>query len=297
MNRRQFLLTSFASGTGLLVPQLVNSAVNQPGRLPLIVHTVVLRPHLNNCDGESGLSVEKSNGLNYLAHKGSVFGIGDRLNIELISVDMGHHLLGLYVNGNEVCQFRSWIVGGMIERGEPLAAIITDSSQDQAFRIDILLNRPLKLGERLPLLDPVAEKYCRSAQMVRPGNNDYESPNGEWNPVRALPWHLYHPAKYAAKPKFRVHGYPCYVEDMTITNGLVPMNPRSRNVWHPTPWNDLRPAVPILTQNGADLAYVTPRFDHSVEQLLLRGENVEAKMIKLGKYMPREIMVNLSLVC
>ena len=83
---------------------------------------------------------------------------------------MGHHLIGLYVNGNKVHQFRSSIVGGMIERGEPLIAIITDSSQDQAFRIDILLNRPLKSGERLPLLDPVSEIFGKSAQMVRPGN-------------------------------------------------------------------------------------------------------------------------------
>ena len=76
MNRRQFLFTSFASGTGLLVPHLVNAAVKQPGRLPLIIHTVVLRPHPDNWDDGSGLSVEKSNGQDYLTHKGSVFGIG-----------------------------------------------------------------------------------------------------------------------------------------------------------------------------------------------------------------------------
>ncbi len=40
MNRRQFLLSSFASGTGLVIPQLVSAAVNKPSRLPLIIHTV-----------------------------------------------------------------------------------------------------------------------------------------------------------------------------------------------------------------------------------------------------------------
>jgi len=230
-------------------------------------------------------------------HQGIVFAIGDQLGIEHICVDMGHHLIGLSVNGNGIRQFRSWIVGGMIERGEPLTAIITDSSQqDLAFRVDIVLNRPLISGERIPLIDPVSKSSGKSAQIAKSGNNSYESTNGEWNPVRALPWYRYRPALFSAKPTCRVHVFPCYVEDTTITSGLMPINPRRRNVWHPTPWNDLRPAVPILTQNGADFAYMTPGIDHSVEQLLLRGENVEAKMITPG-YLPRGILVNLSLVC
>jgi hypothetical protein len=296
MNRRQFLLTSFASGTGLVMPQLVSSAVKKSIRPPLIVHTVVFHPHLKHLETGNILSMEESNENQFLKHPGTVFGFGDRLNIKLISVDMGHHLIGLYVNGQEVRQFRSWIVGGMIERGEPLAATITDKSKDGAFRIDIILNRPLKPGERLPLIDPVSEKLGKSAQMVRPGNNEYIPPNGEWNPVRALPWYKYRPSQYTKKPKLSKSGFRYYVEDRTITNDLVPINPRRRKVWHPTPWNDLRPAVPILTQNGADLAYITPGIDHSVEQLLLRGEKIEAKIVQPGKYLPREVLVNLSLV-
>jgi hypothetical protein len=301
MNRRQFLFTSFASGTGLVMPNVVTAAVKKytrpRPRPPLIVHTVVIRPHSNHFDTGAILKVKKSKGKHDLIHQGTALGIGDLLSIRLISVDMGHHLIGLYVGDNEIRQFRSWIVGGMLERGEPLTATITDKSKDSAFRIDIILNRPLKPGERLPLIDPVSEKLGKSAQMVRRGNNEYRLPNGEWNPVHALPWYKYCPSQYTKKPKLSKNGFRYYLEDLTITNDLVPINPRRRNVWHPTPWNDLRPAVPILTQNGADLAYITPGFDHSVEQLLLRGENVEAKMIKPGKYLPREIMVNFSLVC
>jgi hypothetical protein len=296
MNRRQFLLTSFASGTGLVMPQLVCSAVKKPIRPPLIVHTVVFHPHLNHLETGNIVSMEESNENQFLKHSGIVFGVGDRLSIKLISVDMGHHLIGLYVNGKEVRQFRSWIVGGMIERGEPLAATITDKSEDGAFRIDIILNRPVAKGERIQLLDPVTEKSGISAQMARPGNNEYIPPNGEWNPVRALPWYKYRPSQYTKKPKLSKSGFRYYVEDLTITNDLVPINSRRRNVWHPTPWNDLRPAVPIMTQNGADLAYMTPGFDHSVEQLMLRGEKIEAKIVQPGKYLPREVLVSLSLV-
>ena len=296
MNRRQFLLTSFASGTGLLMPQLGSSAVKKPNRPPLIIHTVVFRHLPSHLEDENILSLKQSNENQFLKHPRIVYGVGDRLNIKLISVDMGHHLIGLYVNSNEVRQFRSWIVGGMIERGEPLAATITDSSEDGAFRIDIILNRPVAKGERIPLLDPVTEKSGISAQMARPGNNEYIPPNGEWNQVRALPWYKYRPSQYTKKPKLSKSGFRYYVEDLTITNDLVPINPRRSNVWHPTPWNDLRPAVPILTQNGADLAYITPGFDHSVEQLLLRGEKIEAKIVQPGKYLPREVLVNLSVV-
>ena len=298
MNRRQFLFTSFASGTGLVMPNLVTAAVKNYNatRTQLIVHTVVIRPHSNHFDTGVVLKVKKSNGRHYLIHQGTALGIGDLLSIRLISVDMGHHLIGLYVGDNEIRQFRSWIVGGMLERGEPLIATITDTSKDDAFRIDIILNRPVAQGERIPLLDPVTEKSGISAQIARPGNNEYIPPNGEWNPVRALPWYKYRPSQYSKKPKLSKSGLRYYVEDLTITNDLVPINPHRRNVWHPTPWNDLRPAVPILTQNGADLAYMTPGFDHSVEQLLLRGEHVEAKIVRPGKYLPREMLVNLSLV-
>jgi hypothetical protein len=297
MNRRQFLFTSFVSGTGLMMPNVVTPAVKNytRPRTPLIVHTVVIRPRSNHFDTGVFLKVKKSNGKNYLIHQGTALGMGDLLNIRLISVDMGHHLIGLYEGDNEIRQFRSWIVGGMIERGEPLIAAITDTDKDNAFRIDIFLNRLVKHGDRIPLLDPVTEKYGISAQMAKNTNDKYRSVSGEWNPVRALPWHHFHTVHFS-KPKKTEYGYVYMVDQEEIENGFVAINKRRKNIWHPTPWNDLRPAATILTQYGSDFAYLPFGLEHNVEQLLLRGEKIEAKIVRPGKSLPREVLVSLSLV-
>ena len=94
MNRRQFLFTSFASGTGLLRPNVVTATVKNHThpRTPLFVHTVVIRPHSNHIDTGVILKVKKSNGKYYLIHQRTALGIGDLLSIRLISVDMGHHI-------------------------------------------------------------------------------------------------------------------------------------------------------------------------------------------------------------
>ena len=240
MNRRQFLFTSFASGTGLVMPNLVTAAVKNYNatRTQLIVHTVVIRPHSNHFDTGVVLKVKKSNGRHYLIHQGTALGIGDLLSIRLISVDMGHHLIGLYVGDNEIRQFRSWIVGGMLERGEPLIATITDASKDDVFRIDIILNRPVMHGERIPLLDPVTEKSGISAQMAKISNNNYRSVSGEWNPVHALPWYYFSRVQFS-KPKKTEYGYAYMIDQEEIENGLVIINKRRKKLWHPTPWNDL----------------------------------------------------------
>ena len=297
MNRRQFLFTSFVSGTGLMMPNVVTPAVKNytRPRTPLIVHTVVIRPRSNHFDTGVFLKVKKSNGKNYLIHQGTALGMGDLLNIRLISVDMGHHLIGLYVGDNEIRQFRSWIVGGMLERGEPLIATITDTSKDDAFRVDIILNRPVTQGERIPLLDPVTEKFGISAQMAKISNNNYRSVSGEWNPVRALPWHYFSRVQFS-KPKKIEYGYVYMIDQEEIERGLKAIKPRRKKLWHPTPWNDLRPAAPILTQHGRDFAYLPIGLEHNVEQFLLRGEKIEAKIVRPGKYLPREVLVNLSLV-
>ena len=109
MNRRQFLFTSFVSGSGLVIPNFVTAAFkNYTGpRTQLIVHTVVFRPRSNHFDTRIILKEKKPNGKHYLIHKRTALGIGDLLSIRLISVDMGHHLIGLYVNDDEIRQFLS----------------------------------------------------------------------------------------------------------------------------------------------------------------------------------------------
>ncbi len=71
MNRRQFLFTSFASVSSLVIPNFVTAAFkNHSGpRIPLIVHTVVIRPHSNHFDTEVILKEKKSNGKHYLIHQ------------------------------------------------------------------------------------------------------------------------------------------------------------------------------------------------------------------------------------
>jgi hypothetical protein len=86
------------------------------------------------------------------------------------------------------------------------------------------------------------------------------------------------------------------IDQEEIEKGLKAIKPRRIKIWHPTPWNDLRPAAPILTQYGSDFAYLPFGLEHNVEQLLLRGEKVEAKIVRPGKNLPCEVLVNLSVV-
>jgi hypothetical protein len=79
MNRRQFLFSSIASGTGLLMPNVVMATVKNYTlpRTPLIVHTVVIRPHSNHFNTGVILKVKKSKGRHYLIHQGTALEIGD----------------------------------------------------------------------------------------------------------------------------------------------------------------------------------------------------------------------------
>jgi len=131
--------------------------------------------------------------------------------------------------------------------------------------------------------------------MAKNTNHKYRPISGEWNPVRALPWHYFSRVHFY-QPKKTKYGYVYMIDQEEIENGLKTIKPRHKKLWHPTPWNDLRPAAPILTQHDRDFAYLPIGLEHNVEQLLLRGEKVEAKIVRPGKYLPREVLVNFSLV-
>lgn len=294
MNRRQFLFSTLATGASLIAPNFAIATPTYSEREPLILHTETIRPYERLRDPDNVHRTLYPDDKPRLIDHGVELSIGDELEVRLITVDMGHHLLSVFRGNLEISRFRSWIVGSLMERGEPVTAYVTNSVGDELFRIDIVLNRSIHEGERIPLLDPVRERFGISAQLASPENAHRGLPIG-WHRVLGRPDHLY----FIKKPS---NSTPLVTSDgendkpIQLPSGLYPIKAKRKKIFNPSPWADLNTAVPVLTLNECDYAYLPWTLSQQLPQLLLRGECIEATIVGTGKSFPGEILLNLSLI-
>ncbi|MCB1772991.1 MAG: hypothetical protein KDI88_05205 [Gammaproteobacteria bacterium] len=291
MDRREFLVAAMASAGALALPPGVFSSPARRQRTPLVVHTLVLKPVRYFWEVGAWLEVVETSRGACLSTGDDTFGVGDALTVQLLESGMGHYKVALVRNGTVIRHFDSDVVGPLLERGEPLAALVTNVSGDR-FRVDVYLDRAIEPGERIPLLDPAIEHSGTWANLV-PGP-DYMPLQPGWHPLRVERWHL--PiGPIVADAVEQVGPY----ENVTIYRVEKPTRsmpiPEKRWMIHnDTPWPDLDPAAAFLTQSGRDVALLPYRVASNIEYLLLRGERVEAQVLKPGGL--GEVRVDLSLV-
>lgn len=294
MQRRQFLLSSLAGAAGVLPLPALARTWRDVERPPLVLHTAVLRP---SCDPEAGLPIAPLP--NPVPRQwrcgGTVFGLGQVLDLQLESSDMGHYRFALDLGGQRLRSVESAVLGACWDRGEPLRALVTDVSVDHVLRVDVLLDRPIRLGERLPLLDPVTAVRGVLAQLEEQARA-WWPPDPGWHPLRGVCWHQYSPHRYG--PPESVPGIAFRICRPAPRDhpGLLAIRPPRRRLYNDTPWRDLDPVVAVLTQGGRDLAYVPWAFGGHAEQLLLRGERVEGRLVAPGSGYPGAVQVDLSVV-
>jgi hypothetical protein len=297
MDRRQFLLSSMVLGSGLIAFKPSLAAFLSPTRSPLILHTVIVRPNEpyrnpNNIH-EYLFPVDKPT----LIDHGVSLSPGQEFNVRLIQEDMGHYLIGIYLDELEISRFDSVMIGGLMARGERFKALVTDNEDDHVFRIDVVLDRAIEAGERIPLLDSVRQSRGVSAQLVRSSRPYARGTLAGWQPVRALPRFNYYAVQFP-KPEKKVlntNGYDS--TSIQPFSGLYPIKEKRMEIWNPTRWRDIDPAVAVLTQYEDDFAYL-PTFwlMGQLPQLLLRGERIDAMVVGAAASIPGEVLVDLSLV-
>jgi hypothetical protein len=297
MERRQFLLSSLAFGACLITPIITLASVTPSRHKPLILHTETIRPHEPYTDPDNIFRYLYPADKPRLVDHGVNLSIGDTLQVRLLSNDMGNHLVGVYRGDLEIARFRSWLVGGQLERGESVTACISDAVKDELFRIDLVLNRPLTPGERIPLLDPSRETHGISAQLApSPPIGRYRAVEAGWQPVRCLPGHHYFSVSFPEPepgPELSGGYKTTYIK---LPESLHPVSIEQKDLWNPTPWDDLDPAATVLTQHGDDFAYLTLGYLNPLKQALFHAGRVEAAVIGAGTRIPREVLVDLSLV-
>lgn len=202
---------------------------------------------------------------------------------------MGHYTVALLRNDVVIRHFDSAVAGPPLERGEPLAAVVTAVSGER-FRVDVYLDRVVKPGERIPLLDPAIERSGTPAHLL-PAAGALQA---GWHPLRVEPWHL--PMAPLAITEPAEGGlYDGFKSQRAARSPqLTPIPERRRSIYNDTPWPDLDPAAAVLTQHGCDIALLPYRIASDIEALLLRGERVEVQLLKPGGL--GEVGVDLSLV-
>lgn len=294
MKRRQFMLSSICLGTSFLALGLPLATPASSARKPVILHTATVRPKQHYVDPDNIYRTIYPSERPRLIDQGVSLSVGEELAVDLISIDMGNHLIGIYRDGLEIARFRSFVVGGLIEREEPLSALISDSVGDELFRIDIILDRPVFPGERIPLLDPVREKYGISAQMVAAIEDRQADPDA-WFPLGVREGHHYYPWRRRENDGDSVPDSYNSAR-LQMPEGLVRIPEQRADLWNPTPWRDLNPATASWVLPGDGLAYFPSNFNHQLPQMLLRGEQIEGHFIGFGNSFPYDLLTNLSLV-
>lgn len=304
MDRRQFVTGLFAAGAAVTAPVTLAAGLIRPPRPPLILHTEVIKQPPVFVDP---MFLEKPTGWTpvtigeqcFLQHQTSLFlrGVGDTLDLDIRSYNMGHYQIALSTAGIDIKTFESRLLGGLIDWGEPIVAMITDVDQNNQFRVDFILDRPTPHGERLPLLGPIESKRGLSAQLAGQQGDVYRETADGWHPLRLLSGYLYSftqfekPTPLPAEKQYSLYNNT----QIKIQKGLIPLNPARRHLWNIPHWPDLDMGVAVMTQQDEDFAYLGS-YGRNYHQLLNRGERLEARIIRGGGSMPGEVIIDLSLV-
>jgi hypothetical protein len=291
MDRREFLVAAMASAGALALPGGAFSGPARRERAPLVVHTTLVWPQ--PCFREVGAwleLVETSRGA-CLSTGSDMFGVGDALTVRLLGSGMGHYRVGLVRNDTIIREFDSNVVGPLLARGEPLAASVTAVSGNR-FRVDVYFDRVVEAGERIPLLDPDIAHSGVPADLL--SRQIYAPLQHGWHPLRVEPWHLATaPLTFTEKIDGGHYG-GMTIQKVRRSPQLTPIPVKRRRLYNDSPWPDLDPAAAVLTQNGRDIALLPFRIGSDIERLLLRGERVEAQLLRPGGL--GEVRVDLSLV-
>jgi hypothetical protein len=259
MDRRRFLTTLLGTTLAGALPAV--PAARAAPRSALIVHALVVPK------AAGALSADA------------------RLELRHVDNDMGHHHSQLLLGERPVAATDSGVVGGLLERGEPLSARVT-SLDSGALRIDILLDRPLARGERLALQDPRSARCGFLFQRV-PVRHRVDR---GWLPLRAVPGAAYRVRDAAAPPaRSRGEGYLCAPGDRV----LPPDQLRRR---FPAASPDLEATAIALGHGTLDLAFLVPRLDDDLGQLLLRGERLQGRVLGENRIYPGALDVRVELV-
>lgn len=290
MNRREFLVAAMASAGAATLPAWARIEPESMPRAPLVVHTSLVQPVRYFWEVGAWLEVVDTPRGPCLSTGADVFGVGDALTVQLLESGMGHYSVALMRNDVVIRRFDSNVAGPLLERGEPLAALVTDVSGER-FRVDVYLDRPVEPGERISLLDPAIEHSGVSADLVY--GAAYVPLQAGWHPLRFERWHL-PMASSVTTEKLEGWGDGLTVQKITRSPWMSPIPARRRMIYNNSPWSDLDPAVAVLTQNGRDIAMLPFRIGSDIEHLLLRGERIEAQLLKPGGL--GEVRVDLSLV-
>lgn len=220
--------------------------------------------------------------------------LGDRLALHLLSVNMGHHSISARCNGREVRRFESPAIGALLERGEPLCATVAAIDGRQA-RVDVRLDRPVRSGERIALLDPVLAARGVRARLLQQDDALPHALGSGWRSLQSLPW--YQPVfRFTRNPYWRRGDSPNNRFEASVAHAtLRPVPQRQRAIYLETPWAEFHPGLSLLTHRGRLVAYVND-FGASADIGTLHrdGERVEARL--LGPGGPGELMVDLSLL-
>jgi hypothetical protein len=294
MDRREFLTCSLVSGAALALPSYVLGSTATPRHKPLVLNILAFPRIPRHWERGKCLNCE------YLAGEPEIdfhpyrLEIGDKVDLAIKSYDMGHYTIGLYHAGVEIREFQSSLVGGFLDRNMPLCATVSDF-QNGIFRVEILLDTEVTQGTPIPLLDPIQQKAGIRAQFaedIAPPKNA----RAEWISLRAIPNHLYFVISHPSPLQPTIDSSPYNSTPMQLIQGLRELGPAQQRIWSDLPWEDLQPAAPALTIDGEDLAYIPIQFENNFSQLLMRGERLEAKILRSGNGAPRETFVDLRLI-
>ena len=269
-------------------------------RRPLVVRTVVMR---HEPPGETGEGIP---GLSEVPDPGSDSAdlfppVGTRLGLCPFWGSPLAPRFGLLLEDEVIYQFGSRVVAGLLERGEPLAAVVSAVSGDQNeyCRVEVFINRPVQPGEVLPLLPARGPLSSVALQLT---DRDYGCPPGEagWHPLRMLPWHRYLLQRISSQPTSYYHCedliLPMLSADRDVPHGLLPIEEPERQQRKQMPWRDLEPGAVVLNQPGGYIGYIPEADDPDIEQLLAKGERVEAEIFSIARLCPAAYLVRLRLV-
>lgn len=296
MDRRQFLTTSFDAVAACFAPHLSIAGDTSARKELLILHTEVIRPKVVFVSPDNVHLPLYSYDKPCLIDHDITLSPGENLDIVYLYNDMGHHFISLRKGEFEVARFVSSTIGRMFEKGEPLLAVITDKRGMDSIRVDLFPNRPVRKGERIPLLCQTGESCGMPAQRVK-GEPFDSALVDQWQPLEVLSNHRYRPEHFPSPAPVKLSGYEeCDNLKIKFPRGLLRLSERDKRFWNSSPWNELDAGVAVLKVGEKDFAYVEDNMKFDILPLLMRNEKVEAKIVGTGDSMPRELLVNLALV-
>lgn len=282
MNRHQFLTHISGAGDSFLLPSLPAARTSPRYRSSLIIHATDTAFW---CSGHHLFPREEL--------KSGVISIGDVLEVRKLPYDTDMELYSLYSAGQEVHRFESRIIGTLMRRGEPLTAHVTDIRPSGSFRIDIMLDRKIDIGERIRLFDHDDSISGVSVQLEKMDSGSIIDLAGQ-HPISALPWQHYSAESfssnrpYAAGESNKKHN--------SREMGLNQMSSRFRRMTFPFHrWPDLFWAA-AMVQFGDKRAFFCENNFLEISQLVLRNEQLRGTIVRKGDDIPRQFYVDVELV-